>query len=374
MTPAGRAFGGPWRFTFWQTMAAAAATLLAGFLLIQTPPAQAFFGAVAIVLASCATGLLGLAGHDMVRTGVEIRDIVSGHAVAVTSACDGSGLLVSLAAALVAVAPFSQRRRSWPLVLAAALAAILLFNLARILALFQAIGSPRLMNAEHLYAAPLLSAVLVGALALAARRAAMPSALRWGVVSLAVAAGWYMCREAVTCATVVPLANALLWLSPSGIASHIACSPAGELVTNAPLHNGGAVRAAFFPEDFTLALPLVAASLATLARPAAMARGAAVAVALFTLGMALAALTAGHDAAIAAGAKVLGVGGVVQPYRAPGAILLPLMKAAQDVVVHFNLFLLPILLALAGRQARPDPAAPTPAPRKPRNGPRRRKR
>jgi exosortase/archaeosortase family protein len=365
MTPAARLPGGPWQgWDFWKAIAVAAVTLFAGFLLIQTPPARAVFDFVAFCLAACATFILNLAGHDMVRTGAEIRDTITGHAVVVTSACDGSGLFVSLSAALVLLT-FGKVRPSWAVSAATAIGSILLFNLLRILALFQAIGSPRLMSAEHLYVAPLLSAVLVAGLALFARRIPPNAPLRSAAIATALAVGWYFCRQPITCAAVVPLANGLLWLSPSGVAAFIACNGTAELTTNAPLHGGaGLLKVPFYPEDFTLALPLILASMALKPNPAFIVGGAIATLLMCTVGMTLAAITSGHDAAAAAGVSVLKIGSIVEGYRAPGPVALSLLKAVQDVVVHFNLFLLPIIFAVFPTRVEPDvqpaPAAGTP--------------
>lgn len=355
------------RFTFRQTIVAVAAILFVGFLLVQTSAAQAVFGYVASLLAIGAAGVLTAAGYDVVRTGIEIRDVVSGHAVAVTSACDGSGLLISFAGAIVLLSAWRTKSRFLGIAAPVVVASILLFNLIRILALFLSIGAPAVMSAQHLYVAPLLSVVLVAGLAASAReihlRETAHRPLRWLLVAVAAAAVWYEVRQPVTCAAVVPLANALLWLLPTGAAATISCTgPDGAvLVTNAAMISGSVLSPPFYPEDFTLALPLVVASLASDARPMAVAKGLFVTLALFSIAMTFGAVTAGHDAATAAGVKMLREGGLVQLYRPPGPTTLALLKAVQNVVVHFNLFLLPVIFAMMAALPASPAGAQVPA-------------
>ncbi len=71
------------------------------------------------------------------------------------------------------------------------------------------------------------------------------------------------------------------------------------------------------------------------------------------LAVTLGAITTGHDAAIAAGARVIGGDG--QVYQPPGQFSFAVLKSVQNVIVHFNLFLLPVVLAA---MPAPQPEAP----------------
>jgi exosortase/archaeosortase family protein len=147
------------------TLAVVWAILLLGCMLLQSPPSVALFRWVAEILALFAAAVLRLWGYDIVHAGIELRDRVTDHAIAVTDACDGSGLLVGV------VATFAWLRGppTKPLAIARAVSlailGILAFNLLRVILLFVSIGTPLLMTAQHLFIAPLLSAVLVAGLA-----------------------------------------------------------------------------------------------------------------------------------------------------------------------------------------------------------------
>lgn len=346
-----------------QSLLLAILTLLAGFLAVQVPLVDRLFGLLAEFLAVCAAAVLKVLFYPVLRSGVEIRDTVSGHAVTVTTACDGAGLMVSFAGA-VAWLGAVRSRLSGP-VKAAALAfgLINLFNLLRILALFLSIPAPRLMLGQHLYGAPLLSALLVALLALRARGMRpgdlVGSPVLWLASACAVALLWYPLAERATCLSVVPLANVVLWVTPGNLTREILCTAQqGTVVTSALLPGQGAatVTAPLYPSDFTLALPLVAASLAFRRGNGIRLRGAFLSILLFAAAMAVAAATAAADAAASAGAGMLAFDGMLETFRPQGTLALSLLKSAQNVLVHFNLFLLPLILAgpdwLPSRPAR----------------------
>jgi hypothetical protein len=362
---------GPRDSDFWQAMLLAGAVLFIGFLAVQVPAVQTLFEMVARFLAVCATLLLRLAGYDMVRNGIEIRDVATGHAVAVTSSCDGNGLIVSVAGAFAWLRCRTSAVRGPIYASGAVVGAILAFNLVRILALFLVIGAPAIMFAEHLYAAPLLSAVLVAFLALHVRDLdagdVVASPRLWLGIAAAAAIVWYAIGEAATCATAVPLANALLWLLPDELAGTITCGPAHATVATSAVISLDPLRtvaADFYPADFTLAVPLVIASLATTSDPARIARRGLFGLFLFSLAMTLGAITASHDAAIAAAVTLVAGDGTSHAYQPPGQFSFAVLKSVQNVLVHFNLFLLPLVLAvIAGVQ--PVPPEPIPASAKP---------
>ena len=363
----GAPFAGPSDTDFWQAILLAGVVLFIGFLAVQVPATQSMFEAVATFLAVCANWLLRLAGYDMVRDGIEIRDIITGHAVAVTPACDGNGLIVSAAAAFAWLRCRTSAMRGPLYAAVVVVGAILAFNLFRILALFLAIGAPAIMPVVHLYAAPLLSSCLVAFLALHIRGLEIADVLasprRWLGFAIAAAIVWYLIGDAVTCATAVPLANVFLWLVPDQLSTTIACGADSATVNTAallPANPAMSVSADFFPADFTLAVPLVAASLASVTGVARIARSSLSSLLLLALAVTLGAITTGHDAAVAAGARVIGGDG--QVYQPPGQFSFAVLKSVQNVIVHFNLFLLPLVLAV---MPAPQPeAAPSAVPKK----------
>ena len=74
----------------WRVLGATLLILFAGFALLQTPPVVALFELVTEGMAAIAITPLRLAGFDMIRTGIELRDQLTGHAVAVTLAVNGA--------------------------------------------------------------------------------------------------------------------------------------------------------------------------------------------------------------------------------------------------------------------------------------------
>ncbi|ESZ14927.1 hypothetical protein X735_15130 [Mesorhizobium sp. L2C085B000] len=338
--------------------------LFAGFVFLETPPIAALFDIVTNGLAIVAASLLSLIGFDMVRNGVELRDTLSGHAIAVTSACDGSGLVVSLFAM---TAWLGGRTDAFPkpvMAILAAVVVIFIFNLVRVIVLFLSIGTPTLMLAQHLYVAPLLSSVLVAVLASNARglRLAdiLPSLKIWLAIACLGALAWYAVSDDVSCTLATPISNTMLGLMPFGVSQSIACSEAGALLTTTgvlALEPPALVTTGFYPSDFTLAAPLVFASLIVASRGAALPVSKlfgrmVLSVLLFCVAITVAALTIGYDTVTAAQTTSTLFNGIVETYHAPSPFLLGTLKATQNMVVHFNLFILPF--AVAGRY---EPAA-----------------
>lgn len=342
--------------------ATAAIILLAGFLLLQTPPVAAAFSAVSELLALCASAILRTVGYPVILTGIELRDSVTGHAIAVTQACDGSSLLI--AAVAVTLWLWRPGKRDLLLLAATALIALFGFNLLRVVLLFVSVGTSGLMELQHLYIAPLLSAVLVAGIVLVGLgltlRDTVRSPILWLVVAIVAAVVWYPVTETVTCVTVVPLANTLLWLAPGELERAIICDPGGTIVSTYGVVSYEPLRvldASFYSSDFTLALPLVAASLTLARRPVQVVRGALVSIALMAVAMTLGAMTASQDAAIGASVTTLMGRGFSAPFAPTSDTFLALMKAAQNALVHFNLFVLPLAL-LHDRPSPPKQAQP----------------
>ncbi len=340
-----------------------ATVLLAGFLLLQTPPVAAAFRAVSELLALTASAILRTIGYPIMLAGIELRDSVTGHAVAVTQACDGSSL--AIAAVAVALWLWKPGKRDLLLLATTALIAIFGFNLLRVVLLFVSIGVPSLLDLQHLYIAPLLSAVLLAGLVLAGLgltlRDTVRSPMLWLAVVVAAAVAWYPVAETVTCATVAPLANALLWVAPGELERAIVCAPGSTIVSTYGVVAYEPLRVLdvnFYPSDYTLALPLVAASLALATRPWQAVRGALISIALMAVAMTLGAMTASQDAAIGATVTTLMGRGFSAPFTPMGDVPLALMKAAQNALVHFNLFVLPLALLYRRPPSSPRPAAP----------------
>lgn len=323
--------------------------LLAGFLFLQTPPIAAAFRAVAELLALCAASVLRAAGVPILRTGIELRDTVSGHAVAVTQACDGSSLV--LASLAVAIWLWRGGRRDFLLVAVAALIAIFAFNLVRVLLLFVSIGTPSLLEVQHLYAAPLFSVLLVAGIVIAGFGLSLRETVTAPIIWLAIAVGaaivWYSLTRLVTCNSAVPLANTWLWLIPGELERAVVCRTTDAIVSTTAVVGVDPVRVldvSFYPTDFTLAAPLVIASLAMHRRLFPILGGALAALLLFSLAMALGAVSASQDAATAGKVELLmGLGWGI-PFVPMNETALAAVKAAQNAVVHFNLFLLPLAL------------------------------
>lgn len=358
----------PRRQDDWQALALAGCALFAGFLLVQAAVLRHLFDLVAVSLAATAAALLRLAGYDILRTGMELRDRVTDHAIVVTSACDGHGLLISTAAAFLWLRSRTAELRPLLHILAAIIGAILLFNLIRILALFLSLGAADVAYIQHLFVAPLLSVLLVAGLALHARKldaaAVIRSPVAWLVIALAAAIAWYMIALPAACAVAVPLANALLELLPGRLTETITCAAADPAVTTTAVLSANPLTVltmAFAPADFMLAAPLVLATLALGRRPARIVIAALLSLGLFSLAMVLGATTMSHDQAIASGVSLLAGKAFMQSYSPPGEFLLALLKAAQNTLVHFNLFLLPLVLAgfVGAAPRKPSPAPPS---------------
>lgn len=337
----GRAAGG----------AVPALTLLTlGFALVDLAPLRAVFDAVALGLAAVAGALFNLSGLTVIRDGATLRETVAGWGMEVTRVCDGNGLAVA-AAALVAGLAWRRGWRWGVLAFAVALVAIQAFNLFRIVILGVVLHlDPAQFDAVHLDVFPILTAggfLLAAGLILGtpARRLALALALVVGF-----GATWMLGLAALAAAPLAALANLLLVAAPGGIGP-IAPRHDGWLVETMALAQADPAilhRAAIWPADFAIALPVILAAL--VAAPSrrgvlALAAGLAVMVVALALGAvteALAVLKAG---------PVLGMveprpdGSLaLLPYLPPSESLGALLRLAQNVLVHFNLLVLPGLM------------------------------
>ncbi len=347
-----------------------------GFVAVATDPAQWLFSQVALGIAALSETLLGLFGESLTRDGIVLRDAETGAAVAVTAACDGHGLIVVLVAAMFAWLGWGAGLGRAVFFLLVAVAAIEAFNVVRVLVLY-GIGPENAAAFEraHYLTFPLASSVFVALLF----AAALPPALRArglgaaaliGLLGAGLAVGWSYLAAPAAEAALVPVADAWLGLFGPDLVAGIRVTDAGPVLETTLVTGRDPVRFATLPlrpADFMLAAPLVAAgALFLLRRPVALVLWLALALLLMALALALGAVTGAHEAAKGTGLvdMMIALGGGYTSsavYQPPGAWSLAALKAAQNALVHFNLFVLPFLgpaaLTLAGRRTMAEAAS-----------------
>lgn len=336
----------------------ALALLTLGFALVDLAPLRAAFDAVALGLAAAAAELFNLAGLTVIRDGATLRETVAGWGMEVTRVCDGNGLAVA-AAGLVAALAWRRGWRWGVLAFAVALVAIQAFNLLRIVILGVVLHlDPARFDAVHLDVFPLLTAA--GFLLAAGLMRRTP--LRRLTVALALVAAfgavWTLGLAALSAAPLAGLANLLLVAAPAGIGP-IAPRPEGWLVETMALAQVDPAilhRAAIWPADFAIALPVILAALAAApSRRGALALAAGLAV--MVVALALGAVT--EALAVLQAGPVLGMlqtqpdGSLaLLPYLPPGDGAVASLRLAQNVLVHFNLLVLPgLILSMAKARA-----------------------
>ena len=338
----------------------AAIALALGFSAILHPAAQDLFQRLAGLLARLAEAGLSLSTFEVMRNGTELRNAVTGFAVDVTRACDGHGILICWAAVLLVLPGRWQARL---LAFAAGFVAIQAFNLVRVVVLFAAspAGSP-LFDTLHYFAFPLATSALI--LALAAWR--QPH-LRWpavlAVAALCVAAPvWFFLSGPLGAALLVPAANAVLAMTAPPEIGSIALRAAGWTVSSDLIQTTQPLRlylAPLYPGDFALALPALAAAGLIARRGLGL---ALIGLAAMPVALALAGIGAIWDIA-AAHAPVLaavpaGDGRVrAEAFAPPPDALRSGLKLAQNVIVHFNLLVLPVLILQRGASGDARPSA-----------------
>lgn len=329
--------------------------LISGFLLLQTQSAALFFGKVTELLAILAGEILGFGGYDVARTGIELRDLSTGNAIAVTAACDGSGLLVTAVAALFWFRNGRLNLGAAAMWLALAATSIFAFNLVRVIVIFVALGQPELLHGLHLYVAPLLSSVLVALLVIRMDEHRTRRLWMWVGVAAALSIVWYFLAAPATCITIVPFANFLISILAGPLVSGIECGmDSATLLTTAAtsLNPPSSMILSFFPADFTLGAPLVVASLIVYAAGRELILWAIGTGLSWALTMTLATITIAHDLAIFSGVNALIGESFRLPYLPPDPLTTALIKALQNALVHFNLLTLPFIIcgARAGGQ------------------------
>lgn len=323
----------------------AVALLAFGFAVADTGPGRAIGEGVAAGLAAIVAPILHVLDPGIERIGTELRG-ASGWAVRVTEVCDGHGLVISLAAALAATAP-NLRTGLWRF--AAGLAAIQLFNLVRILALALVLArAPAAFDAVHAVVFPLLTAALLALCVLSPRRAMLWMLLAGPLVLL-----WLPFSEALSQA-LVPPANLILPLVGAEF-GQIAQRAAGWTLGTNLLATEAAGQVSRFlvplrPADFTLAVPLILSAVILARRPlllvpAALSLLIALVVAGVTSVWGLAAAQTPARLLVPDGSGAF----LVQEFsRSENARSLAIL--AQNVLIHLNLLVLPLLMVAMGRR------------------------
>lgn len=321
-----------------------------GFALEMGPAGQALGQAVALAVAAAAHPILNLAGLELLRDGVELRATNADWAVRVSEVCDGMGLVVALAALVLALAPGGGGGRFWIARLALGLAAIQLFNLVRVVVLAWALDRwPAGFPLLHDQVFPLATLAVLGAAVLAPVRLGALALLTAGLGLL-----WTPLAPAAA-AGLAAVANTLLAaLAPAEVGT---IAERGGVWTVGSLLLAGTEPlrlhlAPLNPAHFALALPAVAAA-ALLARRLwplvlalplmALALTIAAPVAVWALALAEAPATLLREVRPGAYAP--------EPFAVPET-LRGALRVVQNALVHFNLLVLPIL-ALALPHPRP---------------------
>lgn len=322
----------------------AVAVLAAGFALADSGPGQALGDAVAAALAALATPVLQLFDPGILRSGTELRSL-DGWAVRVSEVCDGHGLAISLAAALVALLPRDGMRR-----FLLGLVTIQLFNLARIVVLAMVLSAaPGAFDIVHAGIFPQLTVALLALCVLP-----LPRSLPFLALSLPLVLLWLPLADFVAQA-LVPPANLILSVVAGPEIGQIAQRAAGLTIGSNLLASESAGQVSRYlaplrPADFALALPLVLAAVVMTRRPiwlvpALMSMLIALVLAAVTSVWSLAAAHAPATLLIPDGSGAL----LAQDFTPPDTAR-ALVRLAQNVLVHLNLLVLPFLIAARGRE------------------------
>lgn len=323
-----------------------------GFALLALPIVHVAFDALSLALAWCGEHILRALGQDVARHATELRETPTGFAVEVTRACDGSGIVVSWAA-VAAILPGNLRRKVVGFVLG--VLAIQLFNLIRVAVLFLALPSgSALFDTAHYFVFPLLTSVLLIGFAAAVCPALRRPALLGCGSLLPLAAMWHLLAEPLSAALLVPAAQALLAHAGMPEVGTIAVREIGWSIGSLLPESLDPLRfyvAPLYPADFALALPVLAATVFAV-------RGGWVYLGLALAGMALA-LAVGAVTEIWGLATELDLVAIAQPategqlllaaYDPPSPTVVARLRVLQNVVVHLNLLVLPVLILSRGR-------------------------
>lgn len=322
--------------------------LAAGFAVEGTAAGAALGEGIAGAIARIAAPVLGLLGTGVLRSGVELRALEGGWAVRVSEVCDGTGLVIALAAALVALAPAPGGGRQLAGRFVAGLALIQIFNLTRVLGLVLALDhAPGAFAPLHDTVFPALTVAVLGLVLLPLRQAALLAAL----AALAVAVLGPLVSAASS--PVAAVANLFLPLGLPEVGT-LALRPGGWSVGTFFLAQSDPVAlhvAPLVPAHFLAALPVLAAA-AVLSRrvlwlPAAFG--------LMLLALLIAAPVAVWSLALARAPVTLlvpdGAGAFLPVAYAVPETLLAALRLCQNALVHFLLLVLPFLVLARGGRA-----------------------
>ena len=298
--------------------------LVIGFALIPTEAARMAFDEIAQGLAWLARPLLALSTPDIRLDGVVLRSAAEGHAVEVTTICDGHGIIVAWAALL---ATLTRSWRTGVMALLIGFLTIQALNVLRIVVLFELISAGEsLFEIAHLYVFPLLTAAVV--VVLYCVLAGKPLALRFSVALILVSAIWFPLRDDIANAVMLPIAQG--WPLIFGNAPFAGATVVGDALDVA-LAEGG--RFAIYPSDFAIAVPVLLATLAVAPpRWALLALALGLMVAGFLLGL--------HTMAWPRLAAAVPSG---DP-RLASQTVVSVAHLAQNVAVHFMLLVPPTIL------------------------------
>ena len=137
-----------------------AIALVIGFAIQFVPPVQtALTNIVVISLATATEWIVSIFGGSIIRNSNTLSHGAGGATVHVTEACDGVGLFILFAAAVLAsgLRPLQILRS-----LALGFLLIQTFNLLRVVALFfLRSGPPLVFDIVHVYVLPFLSAIML---------------------------------------------------------------------------------------------------------------------------------------------------------------------------------------------------------------------
>lgn len=338
------------------------AFLFLGFLLLRTEMALQMSEGITVALAAASHFVLRLFGAELTRAGAELRNIVTGNALSVTEACDGLGIVVTSLAILISL----QRGTLGNLARWAVFAfvAIQASNFLRIILLYWLLPSGSAgFQSMHFEIFPRLSAALVALVAWAYISRGQPlrwiSAAKWLAIACVAGVGVYLATPFVLAALILPLANMLsgfVFASPvNGIAleadGYVAITSLAENVASLKL-----VHVSIEAGAFILGLPLLAASLALSgARAAHKLALSLAAIVLMTVALLMAAHTDVFNYASTHKVDQQVAGEILQAYALPPRTFRILLATLQNVVVHFNLFVLPFLIFFPGGQKTAAP-------------------
>lgn len=359
----------------WERVIKTSLALLVGFLLLRTSFADAVSNGVATVLAVIASSFLSIFNGDLLRNGVELREASTGFALSVTEACDGLGISV----VFVAVAAALQRNGlQWLAFAKAALASLGIIqavNLVRIILLYEMLPAhSAIFDITHFHAFPLASSALVAAL-VAATGNLLPQGtsrklLTWLAIVVCAAVTWYFINLTVTGMILVPVTNLLVALIPGTLIDAVAAD-AGRYFVNTNLVTStsplSAASLPFTPDAFSLALPLLVASLVLSGAPLKT-KGlvAAAAMVSMAVAMSIAAITQAQGEAVAFNLTQVISNARLEPYQPPLPLTRAVLAAVQNTFVYFNLFVLPYVIFFTYAPPTPAPAPAAPASIRPR--------